>query len=121
MKNTKDEIALAFSKGNFTTAYPYLSDEIVWEIIGEKRFNGKSEVISNCERTARYFASVETIFKVDQMISSKDKVIITGMAEFRKNNELLDLISACDLYTFNSKQKIKKITSYCISIKPKIV
>ncbi len=120
MKNTKDEIALAFSLGNFTKVYPYLSDEIIWEVIGEKSFNGKSEVIRNCEQTTRYFASVETIFSIDQILSTENAVIITGTAEFRKNNELLEAISACDLYTFDEQQKIEKITSYCISTKSQI-
>ena len=119
MKNTK-EIALAFSLGKFEKVYPYFSDEIIWEIVGEKRLKGKSEVISNCEQIARYFASVESMFKENQIILSKNKVIITGTPEFRKNNELLDAISACDLYAFDEQQKIEKITSYCISTKSQI-
>ena len=68
----------------------------------------ESEVLSS-QQGARYFTSDETIFKVDQIISSKDKVIISGSAEIIKNNELLHTISARDLYHFNSEQKIKKI------------
>lgn len=115
MNYSKEEIAKLFSNGKFDRIMDYLSDEIIWNIIGENIFNGKKAVGKNCKQTAEYFRSIETDFKTDDVISSNNNVIVTGTAEFKRDGKRVNFISACDVYSFNDKNQIEKIASYCIS------
>lgn len=114
MKHTKKEIAEAFSNGNFELTFPYLSDSIIWNVIGENLFTGKNEVMNNCKRTAEYFKSVETNFQTEDAIATENKVVIRGTGEFIRDGKRVNLIPACDVYEFNSNDELERITSYCI-------
>ncbi|MEM8528833.1 MAG: hypothetical protein AAGG68_29630 [Bacteroidota bacterium] len=81
-KYSQEEIAELFSNGNFEPTFPFLSQSIEWKIIGESHFTGKEEVIQNCHQTAQYFKSVETDFKTEDTIVTKNKVVIRGSGEF---------------------------------------
>ena len=114
MEYSKKEIAELFSNGKFENIMTYLSDRIVWDVIGENIFEGKNAVKENCEQTAKYFNSVQTNFKTNDILVSENKVIIIGTAEFKKDGKRINFVSACDVYEFNEKSEIKKISSYCI-------
>lgn len=114
MEHSKKEIAELFSNGKFEKIFNYLSDGIVWNIIGENIFEGKNAVIKNCKQTAEYFKSVQTVFKTNDVLVSDNKVIIIGTAEFKREGKRLNFVSACDIYEFNEKNKIEIISSYCI-------
>lgn len=114
MEHSKKEIAKLFSNGKFENIMNYLSDKIVWNVIGENIFEGKNAVKENCELTAKYFKSVQTEFKTKEVLISENKVIIIGTAEFKRDGKKLNFISACDIYEFNKKNEIVKISSYCI-------
>ncbi|MFD1315345.1 nuclear transport factor 2 family protein [Namhaeicola litoreus] len=117
MDLTKKEIAELFSNGKFDQIIDFLSEEIVWNVIGEKTFEGKKDVVENCIQIAEYFKSVQTIFKTEEVVVDENKVIVFGTAEFRRNDKRINFISACDLYLFNNRNKIEKISSYCITEK----
>lgn len=114
MKHTKEEIATAFSHGNFEVTFPYLSEAIIWTVIGEREFQGKASVVANYNQTAKYFSSVETKFESLDLIAAKNKVVIQGSGEFLKDGKRLNFISACDVYEFNDSNELTKISSYCI-------
>lgn len=113
-KYSKKEIAEAFSTGNFELAFPYLSEKISWNVIGENVFQGKSPVIDNCEKTAEYFKSVQTDFKTEDIIVSDNKVVIRGTGEFFKDGKRVNIIIACDVYEFDDNHELETIYSYCI-------
>lgn len=117
MQHSIQEIAKAFSKGEFEKISNHLHENIVWYVVGEHVLTGKQEVVKNCEQTAVYFKTVETDFKINDVLLNENKVIITGTAEFKKNGKRLNYISACDIYEFDMNNKISKITSYCIADK----
>lgn len=110
----KKDIAKAFSSGNFEQTYPYLSEEVTWNVVGENVFQGKSDVIANCEQTAKYFKSIQTDFKTEDLISIDNKVVIRGTGEFFKDGKRVNLITACDVYEFNDNNELETIYSYCI-------
>ena len=114
MERSKKEIAELFSNGKFDKTMDYLSEQIVWNVIGENTFDGKKAVMENCQQTAEYFKSVQTDFKTDKLIETDNKVIIMGTAEFKRDGKRLNFISACDIYEFNEQNKIEKISSYFI-------
>ncbi|MBV6478995.1 MAG: hypothetical protein HGGPFJEG_01755 [Ignavibacteria bacterium] len=108
------QIALAFSNGNFEQTMEYFADDVEWIIVGEKIFKGKNAVIEYCRTISEYFNSVETDFKTINVISSNKCVAVSGTAEFKRNNERVAFVYACDIYEFNNLNKLRRITSYCI-------
>jgi ketosteroid isomerase-like protein len=117
MNLTIQQIAAAFSCGEFDKVYPYMADDISWHIIGENSFVGKEAVMDNCEQVAAYFKSVTTIFKTENSIVSDNRVAIDGTAEFLKAGNRVAYVWACDVYLFNDNNQLAKITSYCIQAK----
>jgi hypothetical protein len=117
MSLTIQQIAMAFSGGQFETVYPYLSGNIQWRVVGEDSFAGKEAVIQQCENIAAYFKTVTTSFTTGNIISDKNKVVIDGTAEFIKDGSRVAFVWACDVYEFTADNKIEKITSYCIQEK----
>ena len=114
---TKTEIAKSFSNGEFEKVYDCIADDAVWEVVEENRFAGKKNIIANCKQVADYFRTVTTHFTILNIISQGNKVVINGTAEFIKDNKRVSFVSACDLYEFNDRGEIQKITSYCVQAK----
>lgn len=116
MKPTETEIAEAFSNGNFKVTYPYLAEDIKWNIVGDNNLNGKIEVIEFCNQTALYFQTVKTIFKTDKVIVDNEQIVINGTAQFINKENKKTEVSSCDIYVFN-EGKLQEIISYCIETK----
>ena len=114
---TKTEIAKAFSNGEFEKTYKLISDNAEWTVVEEDRFIGKQAILDNCEQVGNYFKSVTTNFKTLNIVADGNKVVINGTAEFLRGNKRISFVSACDIYEFNEKSEIQKITSYCIQSK----
>jgi hypothetical protein len=74
-------------------------------------------VIDNCEQVAAYFKSVTTNFTTENIIVDHNRVAIEGTAEFVTAGKRVSYVWACDVYEFNDKKEIEKITSYCIQEK----
>jgi len=117
LNSTIEQIAKEFSTGNFDSIFQYLSENVQWNIIGQRSFEGKIDVISNCKNTAEYFKSVQTNFIVEDILKHKNKVVVIGTAEFLRDGKRLDFVHATDIYEFNEDKMISKISSYCISEK----
>lgn len=111
---TKTAIAKAFSNGEFEKIYAFISEQAEWVVIEENEFKGKKAIVDHCEQVSKYFNSVTTNLRTFSTIAEVDKVVIQGTAEFLSDNERISFISACDIYEFNDKNEIHKITSYCI-------
>lgn len=117
MSLTIRTIAELFSSGQFDKVYQFLSDDVVWDVVGENSFAGKKTVIKNCEQTSAYFKSVSANFKTENIIVGDKLVAIDGTAEFVKEGKPIAFVRACDVYHFNKNQELEKITSYCIQDK----
>ena len=117
MSLTLKQIAASFSVGQFDKVYLHLSENIIWNVVGENSFVGKKSVIDNCEQVAAYFKSVTTNFTTENMIVDHNRVAIEGTAEFVTAGKRVSYVWACDVYEFNDQKEIEKITSYCIQEK----
>jgi SnoaL-like domain len=117
MEFTNKQVAEAFSTGKFEMTYRHLSDNIIWEVVGESYFEGKAKVVENCQAVDSYFKSVTTKFEVKKVIEQQNSVAIEGTAAFIRNGNLISFVQACDVYEFNEEGIIEKITSYCIQKK----
>ena len=111
-KDTR-QISEEFSKGNFEFAYNYLSQDIQWNIVGDKLLTGKDQVIEFCNKSAEYFREVTTEFSTSNIIADANLVAISGIAVFINKENKRTEVSSCDVYLFEDG-KLKEITSYCI-------
>ena len=87
MTPSKKEIAELFSNGKFEQITDFLSDGIVWNIVGENYFDRKKAVKEICEQTAEYFKSMQTDFKTDEVLVSDNKVNVIGTAEYKRDGK----------------------------------
>ena len=114
---TKSAIATAFSKGEFDQIYDHLTDNVRWEVLGENSFEDKQAIIKQCNKVAAYFKTVTTHFELLQVIEEKNKIAVTGTAEFIRNGQRISFVHGCDIYLFTEQGKLQSITSYCIQSK----
>jgi len=114
---TKEQIATAFSTGEFEQTFDFLADSAEWVVVGENRYEGKRAILQQCHQVGAYFKSFITDFMTIHVISDKNKVVVSGTAEFFRDQKRVSCISACDMYEFNTQDKIQTITSYCIPLK----
>ena len=112
---TNKQIAELFSAGQFEDSYPYLSENIEWNVFGEKMLQGKKAVIEDCNRTAQYFKSVTTDFRTYNVIEEANRTAIHGRAEFIRDGKTVAIVNACDVYEFDDSGILQKIYSYCIN------
>jgi hypothetical protein len=110
---TIKEIATAFSGGQFQITFQYLSENVNWNVVGDKIIDGKESVIDFCNQTAKYFSEVTTDFKVGNIVVGDNSVAIDGKAVFKNKDNKKTYVSSCDLYLFDNG-KLFQINSYCI-------
>ncbi|MFV5405964.1 MULTISPECIES: hypothetical protein [unclassified Acinetobacter] len=109
------QIAQQFSLGHFNQLHPYISDDIVWEIIGERDLIGKETVLNHITTIERFFRNAPHLFTLKNTHICQNFIIIQGHATFHLHG-LDHIIAACDIYEFNLDSQIIKIQSYCIPI-----
>ncbi|OYZ51570.1 MAG: hypothetical protein B7Y15_05245 [Bacteroidetes bacterium 24-39-8] len=112
---TKSEISQAFSGGQFEKCLDYLTDQTIWNTPGEQFLKGRQEIEPFCKKITAYFNSVNTNFKQLNLIENDRCVAINGTAEFIRDGIRVSFISSCDVYEFDSDNKILSINSYCIT------
>lgn len=115
---THQQIAEAFSAGKFQMTFPFLEDDIEWNIVGENLLKGKEAVMQFCDQTAKYFTEVTTNFTMGHLVVGDNCVAIDGKAVFTKKDGCQNFISSCDVYCFK-EGKLIQINSYCISTEKK--
>lgn len=115
---TKTEIALGFSGGKFDRCMDYLTDQTIWNTPGEQYLEGKKEIESFCKKISTYFDSITTNFNQLNLIENDNCVAINGTAEFLRDGKRVSFVSSCDVYEFDSNNKIVSIHSYCITERP---
>lgn len=111
----KRDAAIHLSTGQFDEASEFLSKEVKWNIINDQELNGYNEVQAHFKQINQYFNSVVTHFEVHDVIETTDRIVVIGTAEFYKENKILNIIEACDIYWFEA-DKIVELKSYCIPL-----
>lgn len=112
---TNKQLAEAFSNGKFEITFPYISDDMIWNVVGESVTQGKEAVVRKCTEIAEYFDSVTTEFRTTKVAEGSNFVAVCGTAEFLSDGTRLAYLDACDLYEFSDKGMLVSITSYCIN------
>jgi hypothetical protein len=115
MSLTIDQIAEAFCSHRFTETYPYMADEIKWNVIGREELMGQAAVINKCAEGAKFLETVSTTNLRLKIYRAETRVIVEGAAQFQDKDNLTSSVASCDVFQF-SDGRLVEITSYVIEL-----
>ena len=115
MSIENSEIAKAFSSHNFEKVYPFLHDDIRWNLVGGQPIEGKENVIETCNQSAEYLKGTTTKFSRFKTIAAGERVVIDSVAEYIDSENKSNFVASCDIYEFKNNG-LSEITSYCIEL-----
>ncbi|MEH7884231.1 hypothetical protein V7654_07880 [Bacillus sp. JJ1609] len=106
------ELTIAFASLEIDAIKVNISDDIVWEIVGEKPLQGKDSFLRKLKEMAHRQV---TEIHISNIITHGSTSSINGKMIMNDESSL----GFCDVYTFTGagkKAKIKEITSYIIHL-----
>lgn len=105
------EFNIAFAKGNVEFIVESVTDDIVWNIIGDKKIEGKETFAKELEKMKSKNA---TELIIDQILSHGKEGASNGIIKMQNGKEY----AFSDFYKFKGAKggQIKSITSYVIKI-----
>jgi hypothetical protein len=110
-----DQIAEAFCSHKFAATYPYMTDEIKWNIIGREELIGREAVIDRCDKSAKFLETVSTTMLNLKIYRAETRVIVEGAAQFRDQENQTSSVASCDVFQFTDGHLVE-ITSYVIDL-----
>ena len=117
MEVSPEDVAAAFAHHEFAVAYPYLSDEVTWSLVGGKRLAGSSAVKSHCDESSVYLKAVITAFVGFTVIRASEYVIVESEATYTEPSGSVSAVASCDVFRFRAG-RIWSIVSYNIELPP---
>lgn len=111
METIHYSIVQKFSSGDFPAVYSFFSDTVEWNIVGNQVVKGKAEVIDFCNKM-----SIEmdgAVLTNANTVQAENQIVIEGKCRYFDAEGKEACVSYCDIYQFE-KDKINRITSYCI-------
>jgi len=57
-----DQIAEAFCSHRFAETFPYMADEIKWNVIGRGEFSGREAVMAQCNKEVKFLKIISTTY-----------------------------------------------------------
>jgi hypothetical protein len=115
MEITINQIAEDFSKHRFEKTFPFITDNIQWNMVGGEVILGKEKVIETCEQSLSYLNTVTTNFTNFLLLNFENHIIVESIAEYIDQDKNISKIASCDIYKFE-KGLLTEITSYCIEL-----
>ena len=109
------QIAEAFCSYRFAVAYPYMADEIKWNIVGKEELVGREAVIDRCDKSAKFLETVSTISTKLKINRAETCVVVEGAAQFQDQENQTSSVASCDVFQF-SDGRLVEITSYVIEL-----
>lgn len=105
------EFNIAFAKGNIEYITESVADEIDWNIIGDRKIEGKEKFIKELEKMKSEKA---TELIIDQILSHGKEGVTNGIMKMQNGKKY----AFSDFYKFKGAKGavIKSITSYVIEI-----
>jgi hypothetical protein len=110
-----DQIAEAFCCHNFVVTYPYLADEVKWNIVGREELMGREAVIDRCEKSAKFLETVSTTITQLKINRAETFVVVEGTAQFQDQENQTSSVASCDVFQF-SDGRLVEITSYNVEL-----
>jgi ketosteroid isomerase-like protein len=105
----------AFSRNDLDFILDHMSDDIVWDFIGEKDLKGKKEV----KEFMAPMGNIETLEMVlQQIITHNGSAAANGWMRIKEPSGEIKKFGFADFYEFSGKEdaKISKMTSYVVKL-----
>ncbi len=109
------QIAEAFCSYRCTVTYPYMADEIKWNIVGREELMGRETVIDRCDKSAKFLATVSATITKLKINRAETFVVVEGAAQFQDQGNHTSSVASCDVFQF-SDERLVEITSYVIEL-----
>lgn len=108
------EINIAFAKGNSDFLTESVTDEIVWNIIGDRKIEGKNRFKEELEKMK---AEKATELILDRILTHGKEGAVRGVAKMQNGKKY----AFSEFYQFSGAkgEKVKSITSYVIELEKK--
>jgi SnoaL-like domain len=110
-----DQIAEAFCGHKFAVTYPYMADEIKWNIVGREELVGREAVIDQCDKAAKFLETVSATITKLKIIRAETCVVVEGAAQFQDQENQTSSVASCDVFQF-SDGRLVQITSYNVEL-----
>lgn len=108
-----DRIAEAFCSHRFAETFPYMADEIKWNMVGRGELIGREAVIAHCNKGTKFLETVSTTDLKLKIYRAETCVIVEGAAQFQDKDNQTSSVASCDVFQF-SDGRLVEITSYVI-------
>lgn len=108
----------AFSKNNLDFILNNMSDDIVWNFVGEKSMRGKEEI----REFMKPMSNIETLeMELLQIISGEESAAANGRMKIKEPSGEIKSFGFADFYELEGLKipKVKKMTSYVVAINEK--
>jgi uncharacterized cupin superfamily protein len=109
------QIAEAFCSWRFAETYPYMADDIKWNIVGRAELTGRAAVIDRCTDSAKFLATVSATLTKLKVIRAETCAIVEGAAHFQHQDNHISSVASCDVFQF-SDERLVEITSYVVEL-----
>lgn len=109
------QIAEAFCNWRFAETYPYMADEIKWNIVGREELVGRDAVIAHCVKSAKFLETVSPTVPKLKIHRAENCVLVEGAAQFQDQKNQTSSVASCDVFRFSDKRLVE-ITSYVIEL-----
>jgi ketosteroid isomerase-like protein len=113
---TNDELARAFSGHRFHDTFDHLADDVVWNLVGGVRLEGRDAVVDACRQTEAENESVTTTWLRFVGTGDGDVVAVDAIARY-EGQDGVTAVSSCDVYEF-VEGALRTITSYTAEVDP---
>lgn len=111
-KQLLKDFTIALLQNQLDYCYEWITDNIVWELVGDKRLEGKKEWLAFFEETN--YRGIQELH-IHNIITHGNTASLNGTIYFDNGQK----IAFCDVYNFSGfgkKAKIKSVTSYVIPL-----
>ncbi len=103
----------AFAKSDMDYIIANVTDEIIWNIVGDKIIRGKEAFIQEIKAMENENAAE---LKINHMITHGKTAAVDGIMKMTDQSGNIKIYAFCDIYLLNGFKdaKIKEMTSYII-------
>ena len=109
-----DQIAEAFCSYIFVVTYPYMTDEIKWNIVGREELMGREAVIDRCDKSAKFLETIFTTITKLKINRAETFVVVECAEQFQDHENQTSSVASCDIFQFSDGQLVE-ITSSSLS------
>lgn len=110
---TNEDVARAFSEHRFKDAYPFISQDVRWNVVGAAVLPGKQVLMQSCSTLSAELDGIDVEFSRFRVITSDAAVVVDSLAHYGGDDP--SSVAACDIYEFDGEM-VTTITSYNVEV-----